>query len=91
MKVAIIGTGNMGAGLATELAAANYEVVIGSRNPAKAAALAEKLGSNVQGGGIAAALKLADIAFLALHRLLAQNRFSYHTVLLDRLSMISSC
>jgi NADPH-dependent F420 reductase len=66
MKVAIIGTGNMGSGLATELAAANVEVVIGSRDPSKAAALAEKLGSNVQGGGIAAAIKLADIAILAL-------------------------
>jgi hypothetical protein len=33
MKVAIIGTGNMGAGLATELAAAKFEVVIGSRDP----------------------------------------------------------
>ena len=66
MKVAIIGTGNMGAGLATELVAAKVEVVIGSRDPAKAAALAEKLGSNVQGGGIAAAVKLADIAILAL-------------------------
>ena len=66
MKVAIIGTGNMGAGLATELAAAKFEVVIGSRDPAKAAALAEKIGSNAQGGGIAAAVKLADTVILAL-------------------------
>lgn len=66
MKVAIIGTGNMAAGFATELAAANFEVVIGSRDPAKAAALAEKLGSNVHGGGIAAAVKVADIVVLAL-------------------------
>ena len=66
MKVAIIGTGNMGAGLATELAAAKFEVIIGSRDPAKAAALAEKIGGGAQGGGIAAAFKLADIAILAL-------------------------
>ena len=66
MKVAIIGTGNMGAGLATELAAAKFEVIIGSRDPAKAAALAEKIGGGAQGGGIAAAVKLADTVILAL-------------------------
>jgi 8-hydroxy-5-deazaflavin:NADPH oxidoreductase len=66
MKVAIIGTGNMGAGLARLLASANYDVVIGNRDPAKAAALAAEIGGSTQGGGIAAAFKLADIAILAL-------------------------
>lgn len=66
MKVAIIGTGNMGSGLASTLAAANHEVAIGSRDPAKAAALAEKTGHGAVGGGIAAAVKLADVVILAL-------------------------
>jgi len=66
MKVAIIGAGNMGAGLARALAAANIDVVIGTRELAKAAALAEEIGPRAQGGGIAAAFKLADIAILAL-------------------------
>lgn len=66
MKIAIIGTGNMGTGLASEFAAANFEVVFGSRDHGKAAALAKKIGPNVQGCGIAEAVKLADIAILAL-------------------------
>ena len=66
MTVAIIGTGNMGAGLARLLAAANIDVVIGAREPGKAAALAEEIGPRAQGGGIEAAFKLADVAILAL-------------------------
>ncbi|MFS2221707.1 NADPH-dependent F420 reductase [Pantoea sp. B65] len=66
MKIAVIGTGNMGAGLAALFAAKGYPVVIGHREPAKAAALAEKLGAGIQGGGIAAAFGLADVVFLAL-------------------------
>lgn len=65
MKVAIIGTGNMASGLAYALAGAQHEVAIGSRDPGKAAALAEKIGHGVQGGGIAAAAQLAEIVILA--------------------------
>ena len=66
MKVAIIGTGNMASGLAHTLAGAKHEVIIGSRDPAKAAALAEKVGQGAQGGGIAAAAKLAEVVILAI-------------------------
>jgi len=66
MNVAILGTGNMGAGLAALLSSANYEVAIGARDPAKAAALAEKIGHGAIGGGITAAVKLADVVILAL-------------------------
>lgn len=66
MKIAVIGTGNMGAGLARAFSAAGVEVVIGAREPAKAAALAEELGALAQGGGIAAAVALADVVVLAL-------------------------
>lgn len=66
MKVAVIGTGNMGAGLASILAAANHEVAIGARDPGKAAQLAEKIGHGAIGGGVAAAVKLADVVILAL-------------------------
>lgn len=65
MKIAILGTGNMGAGFA-HLFAAHHEVSIGSRDPAKAAALAGSIGQHVVGGGIAAATKLADVIVLAL-------------------------
>ena len=66
MKVAIIGTGNMASGLANAFAGAQHEVIIGSRDPAKAAALAEKIGQGAQGGGIAAAAKLGEIVVLAI-------------------------
>jgi NADPH-dependent F420 reductase len=66
MNVAIIGTGNMGTGLASVLASANHEVAIGARDPAKAVALAEKIGHKAVGVGIAAAVKRADIVILAL-------------------------
>lgn len=66
MKVAIIGTGNMGAGLASALAGAGHEVAIGARDPAKAAALATKIAHDAVGGGIEAAAKLADVIVLAL-------------------------
>lgn len=66
MKVAIIGTGNMASGLAKVLSRAQHEVVIGSRDPGKAAALAEQIGPEVQGGGMVAAVKLADVVILAI-------------------------
>lgn len=66
MKVAIIGTGNMGTGLASVLATAGHEVSIGARDLVKAAALADKIGHGAVGGGIAAAAKLADVVILAL-------------------------
>ena len=66
MKVAIIGTGNMGAGLASALVSAGHEVAIGARDLVKSAALADKVGHGAVGGGIAAAAKLADLVILAL-------------------------
>ena len=66
MNIAIIGTGNMGAGLARLLAASGHQVVIGARQPEKAAALAAEIGPEVKAGSIAAAVKLADIIVLAL-------------------------
>jgi NADPH-dependent F420 reductase len=65
MQVAVIGTGNMGTGLATILAQAKHEVTIGSRDTAKAAALASQIGHGVVGGDIEAAVKMADIVILA--------------------------
>lgn len=66
MKIAIIGTGNMGAGLASALAATGHEISVGARDLTKAAALAEKIGHGAVGGGVAAAAQLADVVILAL-------------------------
>ena len=65
MQIAVIGTGNMGTGLASILAKAKHEVVIGSRDMAKAATLASQIGYGVTGGDIEAAAKMADIIILA--------------------------
>jgi NADPH-dependent F420 reductase len=66
MTIAIIGTGNMGAGIARLLASKGVKVAIGSRDPAKAAKLAGEIGAGAEGGGIAAATKLADVVVLAV-------------------------
>lgn len=66
MTVAIIGTGNMGAGIARLLAGKGVKVAIGSRDPAKAAELAKDIGAGAEGGGIEAATKLADVVILAV-------------------------
>lgn len=66
MKIAVIGTGNIGAAYSHALAEAQREVVIGDRDPGKAAALAREIGAGVEGGGTAAALAMADLAILAV-------------------------
>jgi predicted dinucleotide-binding enzyme len=66
MKIAVIGTGNIGAAYARALAEAKYEVVVGGRDPGKAAALAQEIGGKAEGGDIPAAFKRADIVILAL-------------------------
>src|SRR5579859_1810007 len=68
MTLAIIGTGNMAGGIARRLAeAATPDVVIGARDPEKAAELTRSVGATWQSGGIAAAASLADVIVLAVH------------------------
>jgi hypothetical protein len=66
MRIAIIGTGNMGKGFANLLAGLHHEIFIGHRDPAKAATLAAELSHGIQGGGIAAAVSMADMVLLAV-------------------------
>jgi 8-hydroxy-5-deazaflavin:NADPH oxidoreductase len=66
MNIAIIGTGNMAAGLASVWAAAGHAISIGARDLAKASALAQKVGHGCFGGGIAAAAQRADVVVLAI-------------------------
>lgn len=58
MKITILGTGNMGSGLASALVAAGHDISIGARDPVKAVALAEMLGHGVVGADIATASKV---------------------------------
>lgn len=66
MKYAVIGTGNIGTAYATAIANAGLDLVIGARDPSHAAALAKALGGEVEGGGICAAVKIADVVLVAL-------------------------
>lgn len=62
MKVTLIGSGNMAAGLAARLTASDHYVQIYGRNAAKAAAIAEKLGARAVDAAKAAN---ADVIILA--------------------------
>jgi 8-hydroxy-5-deazaflavin:NADPH oxidoreductase len=66
MRIAILGTGNIGAAYARALADANHEVIIGHRDPAKATALAQTIGPSVRSESIANAVGLAEVSLLAL-------------------------
>lgn len=64
MKIAIIGTGKMGRGFAQALAR-RHQVVIGSRDPFRAAATAAKTGA-AGGGTYAVAAANADVVILTV-------------------------
>jgi predicted dinucleotide-binding enzyme len=65
-KVAVIGLGNIGTILATNLVKGNRAVIIADRNVTKANELAEKLGNLVQPGEIVTTIQQADIIILAV-------------------------
>jgi NADPH-dependent F420 reductase len=66
MKIAVIGTGNMGRGLGRQFAAAGHEVVVGSRDPERARATAEEIGA-VGSGTYAETVAQADALLLAVN------------------------
>src|SRR3990170_3402868 len=66
MRIGILGgTGNLGHGLAVRFCAAGFDVIIGSRDPARGAEVARRLGLvNARGAGNAGAAREADIAII---------------------------
>jgi NADPH-dependent F420 reductase len=64
MKVAIIGAGNMGRGLGRSMAL-KHDVIVGSRDPQKAGAVAGEIGAS-RGAGYADAAAEADVVFLTV-------------------------
>jgi hypothetical protein len=67
-SIAVIGTGNMGRGLARVLAAAGHTVFLGSREPERALAIATELGAGrMRGMGNVEAASRASTVFLAYH------------------------
>jgi 8-hydroxy-5-deazaflavin:NADPH oxidoreductase len=65
-KVAVIGLGNIGTVVATNLVKGNRPVIIADRSVEKANALAQQLGNLAQPATIAAAIKEAGIIVLAI-------------------------
>lgn len=66
-KVAVIGTGNIGSAVATNLVKGSRSVIVANHHPEKAAALAQQLGSSARAMDISAAVKEADIIVLAIY------------------------
>jgi predicted dinucleotide-binding enzyme len=65
-KVAVIGLGNIGTAVATNLVKGNRSIIVADRTIEKANKLSQKLGHLAQPKEIAAAIKEADILVLAL-------------------------
>ena len=65
-KVAVIGLGNIGTGVAANLIKGNRSVIVADRTLEKANELSKKLGNLAQPATIAAALKEAEIIVLAI-------------------------
>jgi predicted dinucleotide-binding enzyme len=66
-QVAVIGLGNIGAAVATNLTKGNRSVIVADKTIEKANQLSQKLGSLVQPATIADAIKEADIVVLAIY------------------------
>ncbi|MEU5994420.1 NAD(P)-binding domain-containing protein [Spirillospora sp. NPDC047418] len=66
MRIGVLGAGNMADALATQWARKGHEVRIGARTPAKAVALAERIGHGASGGTLREAAGDADVVLLAV-------------------------
>jgi predicted dinucleotide-binding enzyme len=65
-KIAVIGLGNIGTVVATNLVKGNRSVIVADRNIEKAKQLSQKLGDLAQPNAISAAIKEADIIVLTI-------------------------
>jgi len=65
-KVAVIGTGNIGTAVATNLVKGNRPVIVADRNIEKANEISRKLGTLAQPKDIPSAIKEADIVVFAI-------------------------
>ena len=66
MNIAVIGTGNMGSGLAKQLVRAGYDVALVGRDPGKAAELASDLGPRATASDGKTAAADAEVILLAV-------------------------
>src|SRR4051794_3245504 len=66
MKIGILGTGTLAAGLATAWAGAGHEIAIGGRSPGKAQEIADRLGHGVRAVTPREAITGRDAVLLAV-------------------------
>ncbi|MHA2298749.1 MAG: NADPH-dependent F420 reductase [Candidatus Hodarchaeales archaeon] len=66
MKIGIIGTGNMGMGLAKQFVKNDHEVLIGSRNPEKAKEKLEIFSEKVKVGTVQEVVEFGEVIALAV-------------------------
>ena len=87
MNIAILGTGAMGNSLAKRFTESGYTVIVGSREPSRANALASELGA--QCGSLRGAAEAADVIFLAVPYEAARETLSAAGALTARSSSTS--
>ncbi|RKN10033.1 NADPH-dependent F420 reductase [Streptomyces radicis] len=66
MRIGTLGAGDMAEALTTRWARAGHEVMIGARNPDRAAALARRLGPRAASGGFAEAAAFGEAVLVAV-------------------------
>lgn len=66
MKLAVIGSGNMGKSIGKWAGQAGYEVIFSAKNPEHARDAAKAAGKNSKSGTLAEAVKMADMVLLAV-------------------------
>ncbi len=66
MKIGVVGTGNMGGGLGRQWASKGHQVFFGSREPAKARAMAASVDPGAQGGSYIDAARYGEVVLLAV-------------------------
>ncbi len=76
MRIAIIGAGSIGSGLATVLARAGIKVTLGGRDVGKTKAVAKAIGANVSAATLKEAAASAQTVFLAVPYLEAGSALS---------------
>jgi 8-hydroxy-5-deazaflavin:NADPH oxidoreductase len=67
MNIAVIGLGNIGTKLATNLTSGGQKIIVADKTPAKAEKLAGELGSNASSMSVRDAIGKADVVILAIY------------------------
>ena len=66
MKLAVIGSGNIGKSIGSWASKKNYEVIFSARNPQHAEDAAREAGSNASAADVQKAVEMADVILLAV-------------------------